>query len=396
LKIVGITTWPPHRDGVALYAKNLYSHIAKNENVEIIANVSDERSTENNSGTTVFRCWKRDSPFYILQILRKALPSKAHVFHIQHGWLLYGNAFLSFFFPILLLALKLSGKQLIITMHAVALREAKIYDNSFMNILGRIGVLTSTIAVAKLSTAVVVHNNVMKQVLESAYGIKKDKIIVIPHGVTGLPGKAVTEVRKSKDIQILSLGFLRKNKGLEILAKAFENLMKKNARIRLLIVGGIHAHDEKTYINELLKDIEQLGHGRILLKNFVNEDFLNKIILESDIVVLLSEETRFVESSGALARVADFIKPIICSKVPKFSTELKNGENCLMIENTPESLARSLELLISDSELRQKLSTNLRREFAAMYWDSIAAKHVELYKKTLAANSSDGSRRQKK
>jgi len=380
LRVAAVTTWPPHRDGVALYVSRLYSHIAKSEKVGIIANFSKSPSKEVNDGIAVFRCWKRNSPFYILQILKKALSSDAYVFHVQHGWLLYGNAFVSSLFPMLLLALKPSGIPIVTTMHTVALRKAKMYGNSFLDMLGHVGTLVLTKAIAKLSI-IVVHNNLMKQVLQTEYGIEGNRIVIIPHGVTDAPKEPLTESEKeAENLQILSLGFLRRGKGLEILVEAFENLRKNHEKMKLVVVGGAHSHDEKSYVNELLKSATHYGRERIFFENFVDEDRLNGVILESDIIVLLSEEGRFVESSGALARVADFSKPVICSRVPKFLSELKDGANCLTTENTVESLTRTLELLVGDHELRVKMASNLKRDFNARHWDDTAAKHVELYK----------------
>lgn len=376
---MAVTTWPPHRDGVALYAGRLYSHIAKSEQVEIIANFSKSPSEEANDGITVFRCWKRNSPFYTIQILKKALSSDAYVLNVQHGWLLYGNVFVSSLFPMLLLALKPSGIPIVTTMHTVALRKAKMYRNSFLDMLGHVGTLVLTKAIARLSI-LVVHNSLMKQVLQTEYGIKGSRIVVIPHGITDAPkGPLPKSEKEAENLQILSLGFLRRGKGLEILVEAFENLRKNHEKMKLVVVGGAHSH-EKGYVDELLESAAHFRSEGISFENFVDEDRLNGIILESDIIALLSEEERFVESSGALARVADFSKPVICSRVPKFLSELKDGANCLMTENTVESLTRTLELLVGDHELRVKMASNLKRDFSARRWDDSATRHVELYK----------------
>ena len=117
------------------------------------------------------------------------------------------------------------------------------------------------------------------------------------------------------------------------------------------------------------------------------EQELDKFVSASDVVVLLSSEHFYVESSGTLARVAGFEKPIICSKVPKFQAELKDGVDCIMVKtHDPNSLSDAISMLIENKEFRNIIALNLKARFRKNYWNAIAKKHLELYEAVLSAS----------
>jgi len=82
----------------------------------------------------------------------------------------------------------------------------------------------------------------MKEILQTEYGAKEEKIAVIPHGVKS--SKKPESSQKGEKICILSLGFLRKGKGIGSLIEAFEKFLEKCPDAKLIIVGGSHAHDK--------------------------------------------------------------------------------------------------------------------------------------------------------
>lgn len=133
----------------------------------------------------------------------------------------------------------------------------------------------------------------------------------------------------------------------------------------------------KNYKSQATDLIE--GH-KTTFAGFVSEDSLDGLLRSSDIILLLSDEEGFVEASGALARVADFGKSVICSRIPKFLNDLQDGVDCLMI--TPqklEEMSNAILLLIKNSELRKQLGLNLMNKMKERYWDFVATKHLELY-----------------
>lgn len=381
-----MTTWPPYTEGLALYSAKLYSRIAKYVHVDVVANKMGGKSAESHGAlkVSVNRSWTRGSPISLLQIFNKIMQLKPNIVHIQYGWLLYGNPLTAFFLPFLVFFLRFSRRPVIVTLHTVVKRNAHLLGNPASNSVMNMTIFVITRSLVTLASRVVVHSTLMRKTLEEACNCPKNKIEVIPHGVD----RAKRPIQRSaafpfhnQPLNILSLGFLRESKGLETLFKAFRELYQKHPYARLIIVGSSHPHDRGDYAEKLRIMTDNLqSEGKILLLDFVEESSLDDFINDAEIIVLMSEETEFVESSGALARVADFEKPVICSRVPKFQSELVDGYDCIMVNpNNPVEISFALEVLIDDIDLRRRIALNLKKQFDDRYWDDVARRHIQLY-----------------
>lgn len=384
MKVCAVTTWPPHRDGVALYSSDLYSHLEELACVKVLANIPDEPDVYTRhkvEDKRVSRCWKRGSISYPLRIFRSALHERPNLVHLHHGWLLYGNVIPSSFFLVLLFLFRLSHKPCVVTMHTVIKRRAQIYDNPVFNLLARMAIIFVSRFIVKVSDKVIVHNSLMKTVLQNEYALRDEgsKIVVIPHGVKKTSEKPETR-QKDKSVWILSLGFLRKSKVIAHLIKAFEKLLETSPHAKLVIVGGRHAHDTTDFTPSFKHLLTPTLRKNLFFTGFLDEQALNALIWRSNIIVLQSTEQYYVEASGSICRVAGYSKPIICSKVPKFQSELHNGEDCLMTTpyDLPE-LAQALLSLTKNTQLRKRLGDNLRKKFENNNWTAVAKRHVKLY-----------------
>ncbi len=384
MKVCAITTWPPHRDGVALYASDLYSHLQRLVLVKILGNLPDESEVSiphTDEDTRVSRCWKRGSFSYPLRIFRAAFQESPHLLHLHHGWLLYGDVFSSSLFLVLLLLFRLSRKFCVVTMHTVIKRGAHIYDNPLQNLLAQMVIIFVSKFIVKVSDRVIVHNSLMKQILQREYALRDEgsKIVVIPHGVKKPSIKPRTRP-KEKRVWILSLGFLRKSKVIAHLIEAFEQLLETAPHARLVIVGGRHAHDKTGFAPSFKSFLTPILRKSLFFTGFLNEQALDALIWRSTIIVLQSTEHHYVEASGSICRVAGYAKPVICSKVPKFQSELCDGEDCLMTapSDLPE-LTQALLSLATNPRLRMRLGANLRKKLENNGWAAVAKQHIKLY-----------------
>jgi glycosyltransferase involved in cell wall biosynthesis len=384
LKVCAVTTWPPHRDGVALYSADLYNQISKLVDVVVVANILTQQESSKSrevEDEIVLRCWKR-GPWFFADIFRSVFKTRAHVVHLQHGWLLYGEFVSSIFFPVLLLFLRLSRKPCVVTIHTVIRKDAHLYKNSFVNFLARMAVLFVSRCIIHFSDKLIVHNRLMKDTLQEEYAAKGEKIVIIPHGVK--PSNKPESSQKGEEVSIMSLGFLRKGKGIGYLIEAFEKFLETCPDAKLIIVGGSHAHDKKDQTERFRHLLTPCTQKHVLFTGFVDEKRLEQLIWRSDIIVLQSTEPHYVEASGALATVADYGKPVVCSKVPKFQSELQNGEHYMAVASSDSTaLAQALARLMEDKELRNRLGENLREELKSRRWSTVAAEHINLYRQLL-------------
>lgn len=384
MKVCAVTTWPPHRDGVALYSAELYNQIAKLVDVVIVANTMTKKESSDSckeTDATVLRCWRR-GPWFLFDIFRSVYKTRSHAVHLQHGWLLYGGYISSIFFPVLLLFFRLSRKPCVVTVHTVIRRDAKLYKNSVVNFLAQTAVMFVLKSIVKFSDNLIVHNSLMIETLKKEYNTNVNKIAIIPHGVKSA-GNPEND-QKEKEVNIMSLGFLRKDKGISYLIQAFEKFLETCSDAKLTIVGGSHAHDKKDQSERFRQLLTPRTQKQVLFTGFVDGKRLEQLIWNSDIIVLQATEPYYVEASGALATVADYGKPVVCSKVPKFQSELKSEEHYLAVASSDSTkLAQALALLMRNEELRNRLGENLREEMKNRRWSTVAAEHIKLYKQLL-------------
>lgn len=391
MKICAVTTWPPHLDGISLYSAQLYGHINKRAEVKVLANITNSTETiYEGENCRVVRCWRRGSITYPFKIFSRILVERPDIIHLQHGWFLYGDKFFPLLFPVLLLLLRLYRRPIVVTMHTVIGGKPKLYKNVVLNFMVRTIIIFLTRTIVKLSNTIIVHNDLMRRALRDLYSLRKDlgKIIVIPHGVMERVEKPKGETRNKREIKILSLGFIRKSKGIEHLIEAFKEFSKQYHRSTLIVVGGRHAHDNGEYVELLRKKLSERSTKNIIFTGFIDEENLNRLIWESKIIVLPSVGSHYIEASGSLARVAMYGKPVICGKTPKFKADLKDGENCVMVEfSNPKELSDALLLLAKDANLRRRIGRNLSKKFKDRVWSKVAEQHINLFKAILKVNS---------
>ncbi len=393
MKVCAVTTWPPHKDGIALYSAELYTQTAKLVDVEVVANIPRQQKlaeSREETDVAVSRCWRRGFR-YPTRIFGSALKTNCHVVHLQHGWLLYGGLVSALLFPALLSFFRLGRKPFVVTMHTVIRKDAHIFADSVVNFLARIAVLFISRCILHFSDRVIVHNCLMKKVLQTEYGAKEEKISVIPHGVK----KAAKKTKfspKGEKLRILSLGFLRKGKGIEHLIEAFEKFLEKCPDAKLVIVGGSHAHDKTGYPQGFKRFLAPKLQKQVSFTGFIDEASLVQLIWRSDIVVLQSTEPYYVEASGALATVADYGKPVICSRVPKFQSGMQDGEHYLAVAPSDSTeLTKAFVLLLENTELRSHLGRNLKEKSKDRQWSTVAKEHVALYCRVLETMKAKGA-----
>jgi glycosyltransferase involved in cell wall biosynthesis len=392
LNICVVTTWPPHRDGISIYSTYLYKHIGKKAYVKILANNISSSSffALEKQGVLdrcrVVRCWNRGSILYPFRIFGRVIEGKPDIIHLQHGWLLYGDKLSPLLFPLLLFILHLTRKPIIVTMHTIVGRNPRLYTNRVVNFIAKVIIIFLTKSTVKLSSKIIVHNNLMEKTLMELYSVREDywKIFVIPHGVREMP-KRHREIQENGDFKkILAFGFIRETKGIEFLIEAFKIFSADFPNSIFIIAGGRHAHDSKEYVNLIKGTLLKDASRNIVFTDFVDENTLDRLILESEIIILPSLDSHYVEASGSLARVAMFGKPVICSKIPKFEAEIEDGKDCIMVEiNNPKKLADTLSMLMNNAGLRGEIGRNLKRKFKDRVWSKVAEQHISLFEASL-------------
>lgn len=285
----------------------------------------------------------------------------------------------------LYLAFRALGGKLILTAHNALPHETSSLDVLFNSIwyrlISRFHVLTA-------------HTGAT---LARQFGVRKERIDVIPHGNYQLfkmrsTDEPVTLCRadfgvSASDVLFLFFGLIRTYKGVDLLVEAFASL-DPSLNTKLIIAGDGDA--------DLVEDLRQLISARKLGSRVLVEHRripdaeLSSLLRMADVVVF---PYRHISQSGALLLAMTYGKAIIASRLPGFSEYLEEGREAIFFEaSNSDDLFAAMCRLASDSAFRESIGAAACWAAYARYsWESISERLIEVYSRTLDSNR-DSSR----
>jgi len=225
-----------------------------------------------------------------------------------------------------------------------------------------------------------IHGAIAVSTVARKYAIFPDKrkIIIIPNGVDLTRfNPRVPPLRKFADdkLNILFVGRLTKRKGLIYLLKAFKILRKKYPDIRLIIVGG---GDQKRKAKEFVRFHKVKD---VFFAGAVSDKLLPFYYASADIFCSPATEA---ESFGiVLLEAMAAGLPVVAFANTGYKQVLKGfGEKGLVPSKNVKSLARKIEILIEDKELRKDLATWGQKEVKKYSWEKVSSQVLDFYKTT--------------
>lgn len=263
-----------------------------------------------------------------------------------------------------------------------------------------------------------------RDILINRYAVPPDRIRLLPCGIDteifhpapGTPGSDSNSGVKT----ILFVGRFEENKGLAVLMQAIA-LLKNSTRptpgFRLVIAGGDRpdlpaaamSPEKKRYL-QLIRDLG-LHHsesdlrqgdphhgdqgvrrgdpGSHSLVSFVGPQThqqLSGLFARAWVTVVPS----YYESFGLVALEAMACGcPVIASRTGGLKHIVINGKTGLHVEpKNPRDLARALHLLLTDRQLRERMSWQASLHGKQFAWTTIASKTIELYREVIRCSKS--------
>ena len=272
----------------------------------------------------------------------------------------------------------LLGKRICIV-PVVQLLESPLIKNK---ILKRLKLLEESIFFNS-SDGIVVNSQFTHTSVKEALRRNVEMVIAYPGlNVTGL-GKDVG-VRTAGDvINLLFVGYITSRKGVDILIKALEILIKKKGMEDLIlhIVGNteidkVFFMEMRKYSKEAHIDHHIIFHGRI------NDRDIEVLYRTADIFVFPSR----LESFGmVLAEAASFGMPIVTTNAGAIPDLIKDGVNGILVPpGDADGLADAVEKLARSPDLRAKFSQANRKLAEEFQWERSLSK-IATFLETLAS-----------
>lgn len=212
-------------------------------------------------------------------------------------------------------------------------------------------IMTSQNEIIHYTHFLIVHTDESMQKLSSL----GKKMFIYPFPLMKLDD--VNEPTDNSRIKFLFLGYLRKEKGVDLLIEAWSHIEKKFPNVQLTIAGGVPFG--------LQYEFDRLNQSKLLL-HYIPEELYSKLIHDCDYGIL-----PYIggTNSGIVSTIASMDKPTIASDLPMFKESafvlpkllFKTGDLTSLQDKISETIKSHLNnypSLVSEIKTRNKSYTN--------------------------------------
>lgn len=240
---------------------------------------------------------------------------------------------------------------------------------------------------AKYSDRLLVMSKKAFDILTKVYGIDREMIAFIPHGVPDTSFKAPGLYNElfgltKKDI-ILTFGLLGPDKGIESMIKAMPAIVKEHPNVVYLILGQTHPHIIKrtgdVYRQELQALVSRLGmENHVVFHNsFVELGMLVQYIQTSKIYAIPYLKKEQI-TSGTLSYALGVGAAVVSTPFWHAEELLADGRGVLVPFNSTEDMAKEINYLLSHDHEREMMRFKSYQYGRSMVWTEVAKTHLSL------------------
>jgi glycosyltransferase involved in cell wall biosynthesis len=211
-------------------------------------------------------------------------------------------------------------------------------------------------------------------------GVKEEKIAIIPNAIDPNQLKDVSEsglfknyLNLNNERIILYIGRLHRNKGIDVLLKAFHKVSRELEDVRLVIAGP-----DDNYLNVLVKIRDQLNlKDKVYFTDLLDRRQVQAAYTDASAVVYVSLQEGF---PTVLLEAGFFSKPVIVSDHPSMNF-IENGKSGMVVQYGNErQLEQSLVKILDNGDFAEKLGRNLNGYVTKkLTWSSISKEIESLY-----------------
>jgi len=373
-RVAYVSTYPPTHCGVAEYTRMLASalkSISPQINVYILCNInSGEKRFDKEAEAQVYPAFVKRSSNYskILDVLSEI--NGVDIIHVEHEYGIFGDT------PAILetcFRAKEEGlvKKIVFTMHTI-----------YHPLSGRIGALEFQKKLS-LADAIIVHSYLQEFEIQHQ-GVDPVKIYRIPHGTymnpyLGIPRfKLIEELGLAKNnikgLITVVPGFLRKDKGLDILIEAIK-LLDKGGNVTLITAGEVKDSEVVNMIEEARKHLNII----FIEKYLSNEEMLKLIALADAIALPYRDKHGLYSVSGILHLSMGSFKPIIGTRAPRLIELYQFAPRLTVPPRNPKEFAKRMKWLIENYDYAVAYMAYVYGYAVRTQWLRMARRHLSLY-----------------
>lgn len=372
-EILFITSYPPRECGIATYSQDLIKALNNKYNNSFKISIcpietANEKHTYHDDIKYILDIDKKNSFITLAESINKNDAIKMVL--VQHEFGLFRQKDYEF-----LQFLNILKKPVIIVFHTVLPKPDQSLKLRVKEIV-------------KACKSIIVMTEISEKILVNDYGIKAEKVNVIPHG-THLVAHSDRELLKNKyhlaGKKILStFGLLSSGKSIETTLNALPAIIKNHNDVIFLIIGKTHPsvvkHEGEKYRDMLEAKIEELN-----LQNhvqFINEFVALPDLLEylqlTDIYLFTSKDPNQAVS-GTFSYAMSCGCAIVSTPIPHAQEVLQDDAGIIIDFGNSEQLALAVIALLDQEELRKSISMKGLHRIVPSVWENAGIAHASLF-----------------
>jgi glycogen(starch) synthase len=266
-------------------------------------------------------------------------------------------------FPAAVSAKKISGKPLIVHIHATEFDRNSGKINKDIYDIEKNGM--------EFSDKVITVSEYTRRIVIKNYDICPDKVITIHNGIEKTANNYIHKVQKTTDEKIVTfLGRLTHQKGPEYFVEAAFRVLQKHNDVRFVIAGS---GDLKEKIVKMVNDLN-IGK-KVSFTGFLKNDEVRKLLSQSDLYVMPSVSEPF--GISPLEALQSGV-PIIISKQSGVSEVIQNA---IKVDYWDiNSLSDAINGVLNYKTLSLLLSSKGNLEVKKLGWEKTGRQINDLYK----------------
>jgi glycosyltransferase involved in cell wall biosynthesis len=235
--------------------------------------------------------------------------------------------------------------------------------------------------------ATVVMSRSAATLLRTVYGVRSDRLHIIPHGVPNLPLVESETVKDSLGMAgrevILSFGLLGPGKGYEATLDALPAVVAAHPTVCYVVVGATHPDllrsEGEAYRQRLVAQVQRLGladHVRFV-DRFVGRVELTRWLEAADVFVTPYPKLDQIVS-GTLSYAMGAGRAIVSTPYAYATELLANGRGILVPPGSVSAYANALNEVLGDHTLRASLGRRAYAYSRGMIWSAVGAEYRRL------------------
>ena len=191
------------------------------------------------------------------------------------------------------------------------------------------------------------------------------------------------------EVLLCYFGFLNASKGGETLVRVLAELVQRQHRVRLLMIGGQVGDSDPTnqaYLRRVEVLATELGMGaRILWTGYTGAEEVSANLTAADVCILPYRDGASFRRGSFMAALAHGM-PIVSTWPTTPLSSLADGENIRLVPpDDALAAANAVESLILSPAVRRRLAQGARELAGTFSWENIALQTLQLYADLLSA-----------